>query len=595
MLTDKSPAGTGSTRSSTSTSRVERVWQVLPAAPADFLQELASAGYSRLSAQLLYNRRLTTPEQIEYYFKATYATLADPLRIKDMGKAIERIKAARAAGERVAIYGDFDADGVTACALLVQYFQAAGIDVVPRIPHRVDEGYGLNVPALDRLAAQDVRLVITVDCGISNVAEVEYARQIGLDVIITDHHRPPEVLPAAFAILNTRQPGCEYPDKGMAGVGMAFNLVRALAAAGVKPKNGLKPRDLLDLVALGTVCDMAPLAGENRVLVAAGLKALNRTTRPGIVALIEAAGLKPGKLDTGSIGFGLGPRINAAGRIDDAIIAYELLLTGDLERARALANELTQKNKERQQKLAAVLEEARQQVYREQLHEKNNLMVLSGESWAAGIVGLVAGRLCEEFNRPVLVLERGPETSKGSARSVPHFNIIEAISECQDLLLRHGGHKQAAGFTLETARLDEFTARLQKLADEKLQAETLVPHLNIDLALELDEIETALDEAGTLEPFGTENPAPVYVTYRAHLREVRPVGADGAHLRLKLYDPNRGRLVEAIAFRQGSRIDELLKSRYIDLVYSIEQDEWQGQPRLQLRVTDFRPSPPNNS
>ncbi|MBN9389346.1 MAG: single-stranded-DNA-specific exonuclease RecJ [Chloroflexi bacterium] len=590
MLTDKSPAGI--TPAKATTSRVERVWQVQPAAPADFLEELASAGYSRLAAQLLYNRQLTTPAQIEYFFKATYATLADPFLIKDMGKAVERIKAARTAGEKIAIYGDFDADGVTACALLVQYFRAAGINVVPRIPHRVDEGYGLNAPALDRLVAQDVRLVITVDCGISNVAEVEYARKLGLDVIITDHHRPPEVLPAAFAILNTRQPGCEYPDKGMAGVGMAFNLVRALAQAGIKPTDGsgLKPRDLLDLVALGTVCDIAPLGGENRVLVAAGLKALNRTRRPGIVALIEAAGLKPGKLDTGSIGFGLGPRINAAGRIDDAIIAYELLLTDDLERARALANELSQKNKERQQKLALVLEEARQQVFRENLHEKNNLMVLSGESWAAGIVGLVAGRLCEEFNRPVLVLERGPETSKGSARSVASFNIIEAISECQDLLLRHGGHKQAAGFTLETAKLDEFTARLQKLADEKLQAETLVPRLKIDLALELDEIETALDQAATLEPFGSENPSPVYVTYRAYLKDVKPVGADGAHVRLKLYDTSRGRIVEAIAFRQGSRIDELLKTRYVDLVYAIEQDEWQGQARLQLRIIDFKTS-----
>ncbi len=586
MLTDKPPVG----KNISSAARVERVWQIQPAAPADFLQELASAGFSKLSAQLLYNRNLKTPAQIEYYFKATYATLADPFLIKDMGKAVERIKAAMAAHERIAIYGDFDADGVTACSLLVQYFRAAGADVVPRIPHRVDEGYGLNTPALDRLIGQAVRLVITVDCGVSNVAEVEYARQLGLDVIVTDHHRPPEVLPAAFAILNTRQPGCEYPDKGMAGVGMAFNLVRALAKSGVKPTNGLKPRDLLDLVALGTVCDMAPMSGENRVLVAAGLKALNRTKRPGILALIEAAGLKPGKLDTSSIGYTLGPRINAAGRIDDAIIAYELLLTDDLDRARALANELSQKNKERQQKLAVVLEEARQQVYRENLHEKHNLMVLSGENWAAGIVGLVAGRLSEEFNRPVLVLERGPETSKGSARSVPNFNIIEAISECQELLLRHGGHKQAAGFTLETARLDEFTTRLQTIANEKLQAETLVPHLTIDLALELDEIETALAEAANLEPFGSENPSPIFVTYRAHLREVRPVGADGAHLRLKFFDASRGKIIEAIAFRQGPRIQELLQTRYVDLVYAIEQDEWQGQRRLQLRVIDFRGS-----
>jgi single-stranded-DNA-specific exonuclease len=570
--------------------RVDRLWQVRPAAPADFLQELAARGFSPLAAQLLYNRNLTTPAQIDYYFNATYGSLADPYLIKDMDRAVDRIKTALVNRERIAIYGDFDADGVTACSLLVQYFRAAGADVVPRIPHRVDEGYGLNGSALTRLAGQQVKLVITVDCGISNLHEVDYARELGLDVIITDHHRPPEVLPAAYAILNTRQPGCLYPDKGMAGVGVAFHLVRALARAGVRPTNGLKPSDLLDLVALGTVCDIAPMSGENRVLVAAGLKAINRTKRPGIVALIEAAGLKAGELDTGSIGFALGPRINAAGRIDDAIIAYELLLTDDLEHARLLANELTHKNKERQQKLALVLEEARQQVYADRLHEKHKLLVLSGENWAAGIVGLVAGRLCEEFNRPVLVLEQGAETSKGSARSIPHFNIIEAISECQDILLRHGGHKQAAGFTLETARLAEFTTRLQALAEERLRPETLVPHLTIDTSLPLDQLETALAECGKLAPFGSENPSPVFVSYRVQVREVRPVGADGAHLKIKIYDPSRSRMFEAIAFKQGPRIQELAQNRYVDFVYVLEQNEWQGVRNLQLRILDFRPA-----
>lgn len=586
MLTENSPTGAELPPAPP----VERLWQVRPAAPPDFVQALGGLGFSPLAAQLLYNRGLTTPAQIEYYFKATYASLADPFLIKDMSKAVERIKAALAAQERIAIYGDFDADGVTACSLLVQYLRAVGAEVVPRIPHRVDEGYGLNQPALERLAAQQVKLVITVDCGISNLQEVEYARTLGLDVIITDHHRPPEGLPQAFAILNTRRKDCLYPDKGMAGVGMAFNLVRALAKTGVRPTNGLKPRDLLDLVALGTVCDIAPLSGENRVLVAAGLKAINRSKRPGIVALIEAAGLQAGRLDTGSIGFGLGPRINAAGRIDDAILAYELLLTDDLEKARRLANELTRKNKERQQKLALVLEEARQQVYAGRLHEKHKLLVLSGEEWAAGIVGLVAGRLCEEFNRPVLVLQQGVETSKGSARSISQFNIIEAISECQELLLRHGGHKQAAGFTLETAHLAEFTARLQSLADKRLQPEMLVPHLTIDAALTLDQLEDALAESAALEPFGSENPSPVFISYGVQVRGVRVMGQDGSHLRINLYDPVRGRLLEAVAFKQGSRIEELARSRRLDFVYALEENEWQGTRRLQLRILDFKAS-----
>lgn len=569
--------------------RVKRNWKLRPVAPADFLARMAEAGYSSLKAQLLYNRQLTTPGEVESFFNSGYTTLSDPFLIKDMDRAVERIKLALEKGERIAIYGDFDADGVTACSLLVQYFRAAGGDAVPRIPHRVDEGYGLNPSALKRLADQGVKLVITVDCGISNLEEAKLARQLGLDLIITDHHRPPEELPPAVAILNVRQPGDRYPYKGLAGVGMAFKLVRALSQSGVK-SNGLKPRDLLDLVALGTVADIAPLTGENRVLVAAGLKALNKTNRPGIVALLEVAGLTPGQLDASAIGFGLAPRINAAGRIDDAIIAYELLLTDDLEKARELAKDLSQKNKERQQKLALVLEEARQRVYAEHLHQQHKLLVLSGADWAAGIVGLVAGRLADEFNRPVVVLEQGVEFSKGSARSIPEFNIIEALGECHNLLVRYGGHRQAAGFTIETARLGEFTQKLQLMADQRLQPELLQPQLEIDAAISLNQLASAYEESLSLAPFGSENPAPVFVTYGLHIKEIRPVGVEGAHLRLKLFDPVAGRIVEAIAFREGARAAELRSITRLDVVYTIESNEWQGLRSLQLRLLDFRES-----
>jgi single-stranded-DNA-specific exonuclease len=569
--------------------RVTRNWKLKPVAPADFLARLAEAGYSPLKAQLLYNRQLTAPDQIEGFFSSGYSSLSDPFLIKDMDRAVERVKLALAKSERVAIYGDFDADGVTACSLLVQYFRAAGGDVVPRIPHRVDEGYGLNPSALQRLADQGVRLVITVDCGISNLEEARLARQLGLDLIITDHHRPPEELPPAEAILNVRQPGDQYPYKGLAGVGVAFQLVRALSQAEVKT-NGLKPRDLLDLVALGTVADIAPLTGENRVLVAAGLKALNKTNRPGILALLEVAGLTPGQLDASAIGFGLAPRINAAGRIDDAIIAYELLLTDDLERARELAKNLSQKNKERQQKLALILEEARRRVYAENLHQKHKLLVLSGAEWAAGIVGLVAGRLADEFNRPVVVLEQGPEFSKGSARSIPEFNIIEALSECHNLLVRYGGHRQAAGFTIETARLGEFTQKLQLLAEQRLQPGMLQPQLEIDAEIRLDQLASAYEESLALAPFGSENPAPVFVSYGLYIKEIRPVGVEGAHLRLKLFDPVAGRIVEAIAFREGARAADLRSAKRLDVVYTIESNEWQGLRSLQLRLLDFRES-----
>lgn len=566
----------------------QKRWELLPSAPVEFITEITSRlQLSPLTAQLLYNRHLITLHQIEYFFNADYSSLADPFLIKGMGVAVARIKRGLQDHERIAIYGDFDADGVTACSLLVQFFRSVEAEVVPRIPHRVDEGYGLNPSAISRLAASGVRLIITVDCGVSNVAEVELARELGLDIIITDHHRPPPVLPSALTILNTRQPGDEYPDKGLTGVGVAFHLVRALTKSGVRPTNGLKPKDLLDLVALGTVADIGPLTGENRVLVQKGLRALNTTTRPGIVALLEVSGLRQGNLDAASIGFGLAPRINAAGRIDDAIIAYELLLTNDLGRARELAQELNHKNLERQQLLAKILEEARAQVMTGQLAEKHKLLVLSGEGWTAGVVGLVAGRLCEEYNRPVLVLEWGPQMCKGSARSIPNFNIIEALSDCADLLERFGGHKQAAGFSIKPEKLPELTHRLEAIAETKLAQTELQPRLEIDAEIELSEFVAAFQAQQVLAPFGSENVTPLFLTRNLNVREARPVGAEGAHLRLRLYDPRTGISSEGICFREGLRAAELYLNRKVDVAYSIEPHEWMGQSTLQMRVRDI--------
>lgn len=571
----------------TSNARTARRWLVQPAAPSEFFAHAATLGLSRLTAQLLYNRKLETPEAIDYFFNATYNRLADPMLIKNMDLAVARVKAAVAHAEKVAVYGDFDADGVTGCTLLIQFLRAAGVEAIPRIPHRVDEGYGLNKKAIELLAKDGVKLIITVDCGVSNVEEIAYARTLGVDVIVTDHHRPPDPLPQAAAILNVRQPGDNYPFKEPAGVGMAFHLARALSQHGLKPK-GLTPRDLLDLVALGTVADIAPLTGENRVLVSSGLKAINRAKRAGLVALIEAAGLTPGNLDAFSLGFYLAPRINAAGRIDDAMLAYDLLLTEDLERARELARELNEKNKERQARLNLVLEEARQRVESEKLYDKGKIMILSGEGWPAGVVGLVAGRLSEEFNRPVLVMEKGRDWSKGSARSTEAFNVVEALTRCADLLERYGGHRAAAGFTLPTANLAEFERRLHEMAEIGLEQGDLVPTLLIDAEIEASEISAAYEQSFQLAPFGSENPAPLFLTRDLVLREARPVGTDGAHLKLRLFDPHQGRPVDAIAFREGAAAAELRPGQHLDLVYNLEQNIWQGQKKLEVKVRDFR-------
>ncbi len=479
-------------------------------------------------------------------------------------------------------------DGVTGCSLLVQFFKAAGANVIPRIPHRVEEGYGLKESALKRLHENGVTLVITVDCGVSNVEEIAYAGRLGMDVIVTDHHHPPDPLPVAVAILNVGQPGCNYPYKGPAGVGMAFHLARALSQNGVKAE-GVTPRDFLDLVALGTVADMAPLTGENRVLVSSGLKALNQSRRPGIIALIEAGGLEQGKLDAFSIGFYLGPRINAAGRIDDAILAYELLLTEDLDRARELAAELNLKNKERQGRLGQVLEEARQRVLVEKLHEKGKILVLSGEGWLAGVVGLVAGKLCEEYCRPVLVMEKGAERSKGSARSPDAFNMVEALEECSDLLEKFGGHRNAAGFSLLNENLAEFESRLLRLAEAKLEQSDLVPLIKIDAEIEGGEMDEVCKTAVKLAPFGNENPAPIFLTRGLILREARPVGNEGQHLKFRFFDPHRGQILNAIAFREGEAALTLQRGKPLDIVYTLEYQTWQGQKRLEIKILDFKP------
>jgi single-stranded-DNA-specific exonuclease len=322
------------------------------------------------------------------------------------------------------------------------------------------------------------------------------------------------------------------------------------------------------------------------VLVQRGLKSLNTTKRPGIIALIEAAGLKQGSLDTSSIGFALAPRINAAGRIDDAIIAYNLLLTDDLATARELAAGLSRKNTERQQLLARILEEAHARVLAEDLIQRK-LLVLSGEGWSAGVVGLVAGRLCEEFNRPVLVLEQGLEMCKGSARSIPSFNIIEALTDCADLLERFGGHRQAAGFSIKPSHLPALTERLEALAAAKLQEAELQPRLDIDAEISLAHFVEAYQDQRRLEPFGSENPTPLYLTRNLSVRAADPVGADGMHLRIRLYDPQDGSYADGIFFREGLRAAELYLNRKVDIVYSIEVNEWQGQSRLQMRIRDI--------
>lgn len=558
-------------------------WDLLPPAPPDFVRQ---SGLSPLLASLLYQRDLRDPEATRAFLDAEYTRgLHDPLTMRGMAEASARIAQAIERGEPIAVYGDFDTDGVTAVTLMVQALTAMGANIRPYIPHRLREGYGLNIAAIRQLAAEGVRLLITVDCGISNAAEVEEAGRLGMDVIITDHHTPPAILPAALAVVNPKQPDCAYPYKQLVGVGIAFKLVQALVRRGLS-LGGLRGRDLLDVVALGTVADMGPLTGENRVLVKAGLQALNTTQRPGLKALIEVSGLVQGQLTSTDVGFMLGPRINAAGRLDDAVRAYHLLLARDYGTARAIAEELNQTNRERQALTKQVQAAARAQAEATGKH-RQRVVIIADEEFPAGVVGLVAGKLVEEWGRPVLLIERGAELSRGSARSIPGFNIIEALTSCRELFVRFGGHSAAAGFTIPNANLPRLEQHLLALAEERLTDAMLQPSLTVDATLDLNELSFDLfAELQRLEPFGQANPLPTLMSPAVDVLDAQPRGSDGQHLHLRLR--RNGAVYDAIAFRLGHLAEAVRRHPRIDVAYHLMADEWNGERRLRLQVEDFR-------
>jgi single-stranded-DNA-specific exonuclease len=542
-------------------------WLIAQPAPESFLARLPDL--HPLAAQALYNRGLTDPVEAAAFLESHLGP-DDPFRLHGMHRAVTRLRQAIRAGEPIAVYGDFDADGVTATALLVLALQAMGGTVQHYIPHRVEEGYGLNIRALGELARAGVRVVVTVDCGIRFPKEIAYARQQGMDVIVTDHHIAGEEPLEAVAVVNPHQPGCPYAYKHLAGVGLAYKLAQALLRANhqvpARTDTTLQAEDLLDLVALGTVADLAPLTGENRSLVLRGLQRINTEPRPGVEALIRQAGLRPG-------------------RIDEAETAFRLLTAEYPEEAKRLAERLDDLNQERQRITAEVQERAREIAYIQEAGQP--LLFIADPRFPAGVVGLVASRLAEEFYRPAVVVELGEETSRGSARSIPEFHITHALDACADLLLQHGGHAAAGGFTVRTENLPRLKARLLALAAEVLEEKELIPTILADAEVPLQEMNWTLWEAlQRLRPFGEGNPEPLFVSRNVQVRRHRAVGTDGAHLKLLLFD---GRAVwDGIAFRQGDWADHLPDR--IDIAYHLQRNEWNGETRLQLNIQDIQPA-----
>ena len=553
-------------------------WNLLPPIPDKHL--INTSGFPPLIAQLLYNRGLTEPSQVESFIAADERLSGNPFLLPDMQQAVARIYRALLSGENIAIYGDFDADGITATALLVQGLTSLGGKVIPYIPHRLTEGYGLKITALENLHRQGISLVITVDCGITALAQVKKAKRMGLDIIITDHHTPLPEIPPAVAVVNPKRTDSIYPFSELAGVGVALKLLQALLQSIGKEK---QLDELIDLVALGTVADMMPLVGENRYLVKQGLKVINNTPHLGVREMITQAGLNIGSLNAESISWVIAPRLNAAGRLAHAMTSYRLLMTDSPQEASQLVIWLEEKNAERQRLTTKVLTKAREQILAQGI---SPLLVASDNDYPTGIIGLVAGRLSEEFYRPAIIIKTGESISSGSCRSIPEFNIILALKQYSHLLSQFGGHSQAAGFTLPTENLARLKQCLSQLATTQLAGVDLRPQLNIDAEVTLPELSGDTFQATQqLAPFGRGNPVPTFVSRRVEVIDCRTMGTTDEHLRMKL--KQGGNVWSGVAFRLGNYLAEV--SSHLDIVYNLEIDRWGGEERLRLNILDFAP------
>jgi single-stranded-DNA-specific exonuclease len=536
--------------------------------------------------RLLVRRGQGDPSDARRFLRPGFDQLHRPELLPGLGAGVERIEAALARGERILVHGDYDADGLTAAALLTLGLRELGGDVEAFVPHRTRDGYDLGAAGLARAAEVEADLVVTADCGISAVEAVAEARRTGRDVVVTDHHEPPDRLPEAAALVNPSRRDGGYPFGELAGVGVAYKLLCGLFEARGRSPEALNPH--LDLVALGTVADAVPLVGENRVLVRAGLRAMEQTRRPGLRALLAAAGVE-GEIDAGHLGYRLGPRLNAVGRVGEAATGLRLLLTDDAREARALAERLEGRNRERRELDRRVLEEAERQLAETYDPERDRVVVVAGDDWPAGVLGIAASRLVDRLHRPTVLVSFEGDLGRGSGRSIPGFHLQRALEVCAPMLERHGGHRMAAGLEIRRDRLTAFAERLGELAREELSPDDLEPRLELDLSLPLERADGELHGVlRHLAPFGAGNPRPVIASRDVGLRDVRTVGSEDAHLRATLVGP-AGRL-RAVGFGLGDRAGELQGGGRWDVAYELVEDRWRGRRRVEARLRDLRPA-----
>ena len=565
-------------------------WDALPHDDAAAGALAAALGIAPIVARLLCQRGLGDPEAAAHFLNPSLDQLHDPMRLADMRVAVDRLMGAIARRERIAIHGDYDVDGVTSTVILRRALELLGADVVHFIPERLKDGYGLQPSAIERLHAEGVALVVSVDCGIRGRDAARRARELGVDLIITDHHEPDVELPPALAVINPKRRDCSYPDKNLAGVGVALKLVQALCRQ--TGHDSWLP-GFVKVAAIGTLADVVPLVGENRVIARLGLDLLSRGPhRVGLRALLDVAGLTGKTIDSYHIAFMVAPRVNAAGRMSTPDIATRLLLANDEamgDEARALALQLDAENVRRQEEEAGILAAAKKIVQTDPDVGARSVLVVAGEDWHRGVIGIVASKLVDAFHRPAIVLSIEGAVAHGSCRSIPRFDMLAALERSGHLMMRFGGHKQAAGLTMESSRIRELRVAVNDVADESLGPEDLMPRLRIDSDLAFRGI-TGDVAAGvaSLAPFGAGNPRPVFAARRVELVD-GPRKLKERHLKMALKQD--GRIFRAVAWRAAERHDYIAEHKAaLDVAFSLEQNQYNGATYVELTLADVRGS-----
>lgn len=563
-------------------------WEYLTCEEASADALSSELGISPIGARLLVQRGFRDVAAAQRFLHPTLAELHDPFALTDMSIAVERILRAIRTGERIAIHGDYDADGITSTVLLRRALEMLGGKVVHYVPHRIKDGYGLAPETIERLSLEKVDVVVSADCGIRSVMAARCAREVGVDLIVTDHHEPDEELPSALAVINPKRRDCSYPDKNLAGVGVALKLVQALGERSGR-QNWLK--GFLKIAAIGTLADVVPLVGENRIIAKAGLEELsNGQHAVGLQALLDVAGAKNRTVDSFLVSFGIAPRLNAAGRMATPEIAVQLLLAkgkADEAEAVALAQQLDVENIKRRKEESDLFLSARRLVEKDPDIGSHNALVVSGEQWHRGVIGIVASRLAERFNKPTVVLSMDGDVSYGSGRSIPGFDLLSALEKCESVFMKFGGHRQAAGLTMKTANIAEFRSMLTKHADEVLDPDDLVPSLPIDGEMPFEQITSqVIEDLKLFEPFGSSNQKPVFAASEVAISD-GPYLLKEKHLRMSV--KQSGRIFRAVAWRGAGWFKFLKEHRdRVNIAFSLVENHFRGETTTELSIADVQ-------